>query len=178
MSSLPLPIAAFVAGFVSFLTPCVLPLVPAYISLISGVGLDELKQQRGGRLFRSVMLSSTLFILGFSAVFLALEAVASSLGQLVRQHIAKLTKLAGSMIVLLELHQIGLLPIRTLYADRRFHALHSGTGSTRALLIGVAFGFGWTPCVGPILAIILAFAAGEPTMNRITFFRALAERFL
>jgi cytochrome c-type biogenesis protein len=163
MSSLPLPIAAFAAGLVSFLTPCVLPLVPGYISLISGAGLDELKQQTG-RVKRSVMLSSILFILGFSAVFLALGAVASGLGQLVRQHIAWLTKMAGIVIILLGVHQVGLLPIHALYADKRFHAAPPGTAGTKAFLIGAAFGFGWTPCVGPILAVILAFAAAESTM--------------
>ena len=98
MSSLPLPIAAFPAGLVSLLTPCILPLVPGYISLISGAGLAELKQQTG-RVKRSVMLSSILFIPGFSAVFLALGAPASGLGQLVRQHIAWLTKMAGVVIM-------------------------------------------------------------------------------
>jgi len=163
MSSLPLPIAAFTAGLVSFLTPCVLPLVPGYISLISGAGMDELKQ-KSGRVMRTVMLNSILFILGFSVVFLALGAAASALGQLVRQHIAVLTKAAGVVIILLGLHQTGWLPIRALYADKRFHALPSSAAGTKAFLIGSAFGFGWTPCVGPILAVILAFAAAESTM--------------
>ncbi len=163
MSSLPLPIAAFAAGLVSFLTPCVLPLVPGYISLISSAGLDALKQQ-SGRVMRSVMLSSLLFILGFSVVFLALGAVASGLGQLVREHIALLTKMAGLVIILIGLHQTGLLPIRALYADKRFHGLPSGTAGTKVFLISSAFGFGWTLCVGPILAVILAFAAAQSTM--------------
>jgi len=147
MSSLPLPIAAFAAGLVSFLTPCVLPLVPGYISLISGAGLDELKQQTG-RVKRSVMLSSILFVLGFSAVFLALGAVASGLGQLVRQHIAWLTKMAGVVIILLGVHQVGLLPIHALYAVKRFHADPPGTAATKAFLIGAAFGFGGHPAWG------------------------------
>jgi cytochrome c-type biogenesis protein len=155
MSSLPLPFAAFTAGLVSFLTPCVLPLVPGYISLVSGAGVDELKQ-KSGRVMRSVMLNSTLFILGFSVVFLALGAVASGLGQLVHQHIAALTKAAGVVIIVLGLHQTGLVPIRALYADKRFHALPAGA----------AVGFGWTPCVGPILAVILTFAAAESTMAK------------
>src|SRR5580704_17454800 len=147
-------------------------MVPGYISLISGAGLDELKQQ-SGRVMRSVMLSSILFILGFSAVFLALGAVASGLGQLVREHIASLTKVAGVVIILLGLHQVGLLPIRALYADRRFHAAPPGTAGTKAFLIGAAFGFGWTPCVGPILAVVLAFAAGESTMAKGTSLLAM-----
>jgi cytochrome c-type biogenesis protein len=167
MSMLPLPIAAFAAGLVSFLTPCVLPLIPGYISLISGVGLDELRQS-GGRVFRSVMSSSIFFILGFSAVFLALGVVVSGLGQVVRQHIATLTELAGSVILFLGQHQVGLLPIPALYADKRFHDLPSGAAGTKAFLIGAAFGFGWTPCVGPILAVILAFVAGESTLAKGT----------
>jgi cytochrome c-type biogenesis protein len=165
MSSLPLPIAAFTAGLVSFLTPCVLPLVPGYISLVSGAGADELKQ-KSGRVMRSVLLNSVLFILGFSVVFLALGAVASGLGQLVRQHIASLTKTAGVVIILLGLHQTGLVPIRALYADKRFHKIPSGAAGTKAFLLGSAFGFGWTPCVGPILAVILTFAAAESTMTK------------
>lgn len=163
MSSLPLPVAAFTAGLVSFLTPCVLPLVPGYISLISGAGLDELKQ-KSGRVMRSVMLHSVLFILGFTVVFIALGAVASGLGQLVRQHIALLTMVAGVVIIVLGLHQTGLLPIRALYADKRFHGLPTSAAGTKAFLIGSAFGFGWTPCVGPILAVVLALAASESTM--------------
>src|SRR5579864_2028373 len=117
-----LPIAAFTAGLLSFLSPCVLPLVPGYISLISGAGIEQLKQHEG-KLMRSVLLNSVLFILGFSAVFLALGAVATTLGQLVRQHIALLSKMAGSAIVILGLHQSGVLPIRVLYADKRFHGM-------------------------------------------------------
>ena len=160
-----LPVAAFTAGVVSFLSPCVLPLVPGYISIISGAGVEELHQPNA-RLMRSLLLNSTLFILGFSVVFLALGAAASTLGQLVRQHIGLLTKLAGALIVALGLHQSGFMPIRWLYADRRLHRLPSGTTGTRAFLVGSAFGFGWTPCVGPILAVILTFAAAETTVGR------------
>jgi cytochrome c-type biogenesis protein len=117
--------------------------------------------------------SSILFILGFSAVFLALGVVASGLGQVVREHIAALTELAGGVILFLGLHQVGILPIRALYADKRFHVLPSGAAGIRAFLIGAAFGFGWTPCVGPILAVILAFAAGESTMAKGTSLLAL-----
>src|SRR5579864_1064543 len=160
-----LPIAAFTAGLVSFLSPCVLPLVPGYISLISGAGIEQLKQHES-KLMRSVLLNSALFILGFSAVFLALGAVATTLGQLVRQHIAVLSRIAGVVIVVLGLHQTGLLPIRWLYADRRFYGMPAGTAGTRAFLVGSAFGFGWTPCTGPILAVILTLAAAESTVAK------------
>src|SRR6266404_6176408 len=160
-----LSIAAFTAGLISFLSPCVLSLVPGYISLISGAGVEELRQS-DGRLTRAVVLNSFLFILGFSAVFLALGAVATSVGQLVRQHIALLSRIAGAVIVVLGLHQAGLLPIRLLYADKRFHGMPAGATGTRAFLVGSAFGFGWTPCVGPILAVILTFAAAESTVAK------------
>jgi len=157
--------AAFAAGLISFLTPCVLPLVPGYISLISGTGIEELKQ-RDSKLTRSVLLNSSLFILGFTVVFLVLGAVATTVGQLVRQHIGILTKIAGAVIVILGIHQTGLLPMRLLYADKRFHGTLKGTAGVRAFLTGSAFGFGWTPCVGPILAVILTFAAAESTLAK------------
>jgi cytochrome c-type biogenesis protein len=160
-----LPLAAFLAGLFSFLSPCVLPLVPGYVSLISGTGVEELKR-RDGRLMRTVMINAVLFVLGFSAVFLSLGAVATSVGQLVREHIALLGKIAGAMIVALGLHQTGVLPIRLLYADKRFHATPKGAAGARAFLVGSAFGFGWTPCVGPILAVILTFAATESTVAK------------
>lgn len=160
-----LPIAAFMAGLISFLSPCVLPLVPGYISLISGAGVEELRH-RNGRLTKTVVLNSMLFILGFSAVFLALGAVATTIGQFVREHIGLLSKIAGAVIVLLGLHQTGILPVRLLYADKRFHGMPAGAAGTRAFLIGSAFGFGWTPCVGPILAVILTFAAAESTVAK------------
>ena len=160
-----LPLAVFIAGLVSFLSPCVLPLVPGYISLISGAGLEAL-QHRDGRLRRAVALNSILFILGFSAVFLALGAAATTVGQLIRQHIGVLSKIAGALIVVLGLHQTGALPIRLLYAEKRFHGTPPGAASIRAFLVGSAFGFGWTPCVGPILAVVLTFAAVESTVPR------------
>ena len=160
-----LPIAAFTAGLISFLSPCVLPLVPGYISLISGAGVEELKQ-RDGKLMRSVMLNSVLFVMGFSAVFLALGAVATTVGELVHEHIALLSRIAGAVIIALGLHQTGLLPIRLLYADRRFHGMPAGAAGARAFFVGSAFGFGWTPCVGPILAVILTLAAAESTVAK------------
>ncbi len=159
------PVAAFIAGLISFLSPCVLPLVPGYISVISGAGIEELRRG-SGTATRSVVLNSVLFILGFTAVFLALGAVATTIGQLVRQHIELLGRFAGLMIVVLGLHQAGAVPIRLLHTDKRFHGVPPGAPGTRAFLLGSAFGFGWTPCVGPILAVILAFAATESTLGK------------
>lgn len=162
MSSLPLPIGAFLAGLVSFVTPCVLPLVPGYISLISGAGVEELKRP-DARLMRSVMLNSVLFIAGFSLVFIALGAVASGLGQLVARHMSLLSRVAGLIIIAFGLHQTGLVPIKALYRERRLHGTSGGGTPAGAFVVGFAFGFGWTPCAGPILAVILTFAASEST---------------
>lgn len=162
---MPISVAAFVAGVVSFLSPCVLPLVPGYVSLISGAGAEELEQV-DGKLRRAVLLNSILFVLGFSAVFAALGAMATTVGHLVREHIALLSKVAGTGIIVLGLHQTGVLPIRLLYADKRFHAMPTGAAGARAFLVGSAFAFGWSPCVGPILAVILAFAAAESTVAK------------
>lgn len=113
MSSLPLPFAAFLAGLISFLSPCVLPLVPGYVSLISGAGIEELKRQ-DARLRRSVMLNSLAFITGFSPVFIAFGAMASGIGQLVGRHVDLLSKIAGLIIVVFGLHLTGLVPIKAL----------------------------------------------------------------
>lgn len=165
MSSLPLPIAAFVAGLISFLSPCVLPLVPGYVSLISGAGVAELKQP-DARLLRSVMRNSIMFIAGFTLVFITLGAVASSLGQLVSEHISLLTKIAGAIIIVFGFHLTGLVPIRLLYADKRLHRISGDSTPAGSFLVGFSFAFGWAPCVGPILAAVLALAATESTLTK------------
>jgi cytochrome c-type biogenesis protein len=165
MSSLPLPLAAFLAGVLSFLSPCVLPLVPGYVSLISGSTVDEL----GGserRLLRSVMLHSAMFIIGFSFVFISLGAIATTLGQMTRQFYPILTRVAGVIIILFGLHLTGLLKIKAFYADKRLHQVKGGSSPWGAFVVGFAFAFGWTPCIGPILATILTFAASEDTVLR------------
>jgi len=164
MSSLPLPIAAFVAGLISFLSPCVLPLVPGYVSLISGSTLEEM-QSRDSKLFATVMLKSLMFIFGFTVVFVSLGAVATTLGQLTAQYRKPLTQVAGLIIILFGLHLAGIFKIKWLYADKRLRAGASGNHSVLgAFLVGFAFAFGWTPCIGPILATILAFAASQATV--------------
>lgn len=163
MSSLPLPIAAFFAGLVSFLSPCVLPLVPGYVSLISGVGVQEL-QSHGSQSLRKVMLNSIGFILGFSVVFVTLGAVSTEVGQLLAQYKSTLARVAGVVIVLFGLHLTGLFRINALYADKRLHNVKGGSTLWGAFLIGFAFAFGWTPCVGPILAVILGFAAAQDSV--------------
>jgi len=163
MTSLPLPIAAFVAGLVSFLSPCVLPLVPGYVSLISGAGVEELKSQES-RLLRKTMLNSVSFILGFSVVFITLGAISTEVGQLLARYKSTLAQVAGVVIILFGLHLTGILRINALYADKRLHNVKGGSTAGGAFLIGFAFAFGWTPCVGPILAVILGFAATEDSV--------------
>ena len=165
MSNLPLPIAAFLAGLVSFLSPCVLPLVPGYVSLISGVGVEELKVQEASVL-RKVMLNSLAFIAGVSIVFITLGAISTEVGQLAAQYKAVLARVAGVLIIVFGLHLTGILRIKALYADKRLHSVKGGSTPWGAFVIGFAFAFGWTPCVGPILSVILGFAAAQDSVSK------------
>jgi cytochrome c-type biogenesis protein len=165
MSNLPLPIAAFVAGLISFLSPCVLPLVPGYVSLVSGVGVEQLKTQDSG-LMRRVMVNSLFFILGFSVVFVMLGAISTGVGQLLARYKSVLAQAAGVVIILFGLHLTGLFKIKALYADKRLHSVKGGSSPLGAFVIGFAFAFGWTPCVGPILAVILTLAASQDTVMK------------
>ncbi|MBZ5524503.1 MAG: cytochrome c biogenesis protein CcdA [Acidobacteriia bacterium] len=165
MSSLPLPIAAFVAGLMSFLSPCVLPLVPGYVSLISGSTIDELKDPEK-RLTKTVLGHSIMFILGFSVVFISLGAVATEVGQIIHENLSILSKIAGVVIVIFGLHLTGIFKINALYSDKRMHSVQGGKSPVGAFVIGFAFAFGWTPCIGPILATILALAASTGTIAK------------
>ena len=122
MSTLPLPIAAFFAGLISFLSPCVLPLVPGYLSLISGAGLEELKAPQA-QLMRRVMVNSVGFILGFSVVFIALGAAATEIGQVLGIYKHTLARVAGVIIILFGLHLTGIFKIKALYTDARLHSV-------------------------------------------------------
>jgi cytochrome c-type biogenesis protein len=165
MGNLPLPLAAFLAGLVSFLSPCVLPLVPGYVSLISGVGVEELKVQET-QVLRKVMLNSIAFIIGFSIVFITLGALSTEVGQLASQYKSTLARVAGVVIILFGLHLTGILPIKVLYADKRLHNVKGGSTPWGAFVIGFAFAFGWTPCVGPILGAILGLAAAQNSVSQ------------
>jgi cytochrome c-type biogenesis protein len=165
MHSLPLPLAAFFAGVLSFLSPCVLPLVPGYVSLVSGASIETL-QAADRKLLRTVMVNSLCFIVGFSVVFIALGAVATSVGQLTHQYHRPLAILAGVIIIVFGLHLTGLLKIKALYADKRLHSVQGGASPLGAALIGFAFAFGWTPCIGPILAGILLLAGSQDTVYK------------
>ena len=172
MTSLPLPLAVFVAGLISFLSPCVLPLVPGYVSLISGVGVEQLKLKEG-ELFRKVMLNSAAFILGFSIVFITLGAISTEVGQVLAQYKSLLARIAGVVIILFGLHLTGIFQIKALLADTRLHSLKGGSSAWGAFVIGFAFAFGWTPCVGPILAVVLGFAAAQDTVWKGIFLLAI-----
>lgn len=158
-------LAAFVAGVVSFLSPCVLPLVPGYMSFISGVSLAELRSdEREAELSRTILLNTLAFVVGFSLVFIALGASASFIGQILQTNQRLLRRIAGAVVILFGLHLVGILKIKWLYREKRLQGPSVARGPGGALLLGVAFGAGWTPCIGPILAGILAFAATQETL--------------
>jgi cytochrome c-type biogenesis protein len=157
-----------VAGLVSFLSPCVLPLVPGYVSLISGVGVEELKDQEAS-LFRKVMLNSIAFIVGFTIVFVTLGALSTAVGQVAARYKSTLAEIGGVVIILFGLHLTGILRIKALYADKRLHSVKGGSTVWGAFVIGFAFAFGWTPCVGPILGVILGFAAAQDSVSKGIF---------
>ena len=156
---------AFVAGVVSFLSPCVLPLVPGYISILSGLSLEELSRGTDRKnLAIKAGLGSVFFVLGFSLVFVLLGASASAVGVFLSRHLAVMSKLAGILIIFFGLHTIGILPIPWLYREKRFDSGKIAPGLFGAFVMGLAFAFGWTPCIGPVLAGILAVAATRETL--------------
>jgi len=166
--------AAFIAGIVSFLSPCVLPLVPGYISIISGSSLDQLKaNEQNSELFRTVLLNSIMFIVGFSITFIMLGATATWVGQFLLSRMRLLGQLAGLILIVFGIHLTGLFKINFLYKDKRFHNVQKPRGMIGALVIGLAFAFGWTPCIGPILAGILAIASTRETVTQGMFLLAV-----
>jgi cytochrome c-type biogenesis protein len=160
-------VAALIAGLLSFISPCVLPLIPGYISFVSGVSLDEMRA--GGTGARSsrrhVVATSLAFILGFSLVFIAFGASASAIGKFVLRNLPLLGKIAGIVIIIFGLHTMGVFKLRFLEMEKRAHAQAKPAGLLGAMLVGVAFAFGWTPCIGPILAGILAVAGSRETIR-------------
>ncbi len=159
-------LGAFVAGLLSFVSPCVLPLVPPYLCFLGGTTLDRITAEGGvdRALTRRVVGSSVLFVLGFTTVFIALGATASAIGNAVTDYADILSKIAGAVIVLFGLHFMGVLRIGVLYREARFHVQRRPTGPLGAYAIGLAFAFGWTPCVGPVLAAILTVAAEKSSI--------------
>jgi cytochrome c-type biogenesis protein len=157
--------AAALAGLLSFLSPCVLPLVPPYLTFIAGAGLEELVEGGERRARRDTLIAAALFVLGFSTVFVILGATASVIGQTVRQHLPLLSMLAGLAIVAMGLHFLGVFQLHLLYREKRV-SVEKPVGQWGAYVMGLAFAFGWTPCIGPILAAILAVASSEESVGR------------
>ena len=160
-------IGALVAGMLSFLSPCVLPLVPPYLCFIGGVSLEQISEEEelAPGVMRAVVLSAVVFVLGFSTVFIALGATASTIGDFIVDYMDILSKVAGGVIIVLGLHFIGIIRIPILYREARFHAEKKPAGLIGPYIIGLAFAFGWTPCVGPVLAAILMVAGSESSIT-------------
>jgi cytochrome c-type biogenesis protein len=176
-------LAAFGAGLLSFVSPCVLPLIPGYLSYVSGLSVDEMRGDTptaigasgGGAAVaavtapavrRRVVMASLAFILGFSLVFVTLGASASALGQfLMSNRLTVLNRIAGAVIIIFGLHTMGVLRIEWLYQEKRVQTNRRPAGMVGAALVGIAFAFGWTPCIGPILAGILAIASTRDTVG-------------
>ncbi|HEY8383060.1 MAG TPA: cytochrome c biogenesis protein CcdA [Microvirga sp.] len=157
--------AALVGGLISFLSPCVLPLVPPYLSFLAGTTFDQLQAGDDRAVRRRAMLAALLFVAGFTTVFVLLGATASVLGQVVRQYLTELSTVAGLAIIAMGLHFLGVFRIGLLYREARLH-VDRPVGLWGAYLMGLAFAFGWTPCIGPILAAILAVAGSEASVAK------------
>jgi cytochrome c-type biogenesis protein len=156
---------AFAGGVLSFVSPCVLPLVPPYLAYMAGVSMDEMQagaEDRAAR--RRVIWAAIAFVLGFSTVFVALGATASMIGQFVREWSLVLSYVAGVVIIIMGLHFLGLFRIGLFYREARFQVERKPAGPGGAYVMGLAFAFGWTPCIGPILAAILAVAGAQDTV--------------
>ncbi len=171
-------LVAFTAGLLSFLSPCVLPLVPSYVTFITGMGLDDVSRAR-----RTALLHATLFVLGFSFIFIALGAGASAFGQLLREYRVWIARVGGVLMVLMGLWMLDVLRFGALQQERRVHLSDKPIGYLGTVLVGIAFGAGWTPCLGPTLGAILLLAANETELTKgitlLAFYSAgLAVPFL
>ena len=152
---------AFSAGLLSFLSPCVLPLIPSYLTFVTGVGLDDL-----GTVRRSAIVHALLFVLGFTLIFVALGASATVLGRLLVAYRIWITRAGGALVVLFGLYLLGAIRVAAFDRDRRVHLANKPVGYLGTVLVGVAFGAGWTPCLGPILGAILTYTAATADLAR------------
>lgn len=160
-------LAAFAAGFLSFISPCVLPLIPGYISFVSGVSLDEIRGDQATAASRLQVFGTSLaFVIGFSIVFVALGASATAVGKFLFARLPILSKIAGVVLVIFGLHTMGVFRLALLDNEKRVHAQRKPAGPLGAMLVGVAFAFGWTPCIGPILGGILAIAGSRNSVGQ------------
>jgi len=159
-------IAAFAAGFLSFVSPCVLPLIPGYISFVSGVSVEEMRGDAPPATSRlQVFITSLAFVMGFSLVFIALGASATAIGKFIFAQLPILSKIAGGVLIVFGLHTMGVFRLAFLETEKRMHAQRKPAGPLGAMLVGVAFAFGWTPCIGPILGGILAIAGSRNSVG-------------
>jgi len=158
-------VAAFGAGMISFASPCVLPLVPGYLSLMSGLSASEIAEARGVDQ-RRVLRATLLFVAGFTVVFVALGAAASAIGGALYDHQRGLNQITGVLVIVMGLFLIGVASPRVLMAERRLHVSPSRLGPWAAPVMGMAFAFGWTPCIGPVLSGVLTAAANEATIGK------------
>ena len=154
-------IIAFGAGFISFLSPCVLPLIPGYISYISGESLGDIVEKQ-----KKILLKTILFSLGFSLVFISFGATASFIGNLLLEYSNSLRIVAGLIIIIFSLQLIGILNLNFLNKEKRIYTKNYSNNLFFPLIVGAAFGFGWTPCIGPVLGSILALAATESSIGK------------
>lgn len=153
---------SFFAGFVSFLSPCVLPLIPGYISFINGTTLENLEDKKKNFIFKETLL----FTLGFSIVFISLGATATFFGSLIFKYSTFFTYFVGIVIIFFSLNMIGLLQLRLLNQELKYHFHNQITKPYMSFLVGIGFGFGWSPCIGPILGSVLALASLETTITK------------
>jgi cytochrome c-type biogenesis protein len=152
---------AFFAGVLSFLSPCVLPLVPSYVSFITGLSLDELESKR-----RVAFTHAVFFIAGFTLIFLALGATATQLGRFLNQNSIWLERIGGALIIVFGLYLLGVFRWGALARERRFHLQNKPVGYLGSTLVGLAFGAGWTPCIGPILGAILTYSSVQASLGQ------------
>ena len=168
---LPSMVIALIAGIFSFLSPCVLPIVPPYLAYMGGISMQEMENNKDMR--RHTVICALFFTLGLSTVFILLGIAVSALGQFMLQNQDWFNRVAGAVIILFGLHFIGVLKIPFLYSDLRVDAGDRGGNAFGAYILGLAFAFGWTPCIGPILGTILSLAAQEASFARSSILMAL-----
>jgi cytochrome c-type biogenesis protein len=155
---------AFMAGVASFLSPCVFPVVPGYVGFVTGVTLDDVRTEGGDAVRWQAGIHAALFILGFSLLFIALGATATALGTVVRRALPLIQQVGGAVIVLFGLYMVGLVRLPLLLQERRVQLSAKPVGMLGSVVAGVAFGAGWTPCIGPVLATILLYAGMGTTV--------------
>jgi cytochrome c-type biogenesis protein len=152
---------AFAGGFISFASPCVLPLMPGYIGYITGVSAEEAEKFSRRTYLAHVMVHTLIFGLGFTTIFVTFGLTATSIGGFLSRHALLFQRVAGLLIILFGLQMTGLLKVAWLYRERRFTVKERDASVTRSFILGMAFGFGWTPCIGPVLGAVLTMAASQ-----------------